>query len=293
MKRAGKGTRVCLGAWGISVGFHALLLGVFAGVRLHSAGAEVAPDSAAFVSLDQVRRVIEAEPVTAKPKLRPIVFESPRPELPESERAPDAADLPQTESPAWVLSDELIRSSVNFFGSRSRAERICFVVDCSASMFGRMGLVRRQLREAVEKLNPDQFFSVLFYLDGQTLVESGSGFLQRASAVSKQKALELIESVLPKGQTEPLGALRKAMGLRTPGGQAPDVIYFLTDGFELDASGAVLFAGQVEKMRKELAPRTAIHTIGFWMEPEDRLILEMLASESGGRFISVESGQDG
>ena len=45
---------------------------------------------------------------------------------------------------------------------------------------------------------------------------------------------------------------------------------------------------QIEKTRKELAPRAVIHTIGFWTEQADRWILETIASQSGGIFISVE-----
>lgn len=292
MRKPNRGTSMKTWAWMVSFGIHAILLGAFAFVRLHAAVSHPPADSAAFVSVEPASRVIRAETIAPKPKLRPIVSERPRVDLPSSSKPKPPADIPLHDSVPAVLSEDLISPSLDFFGNRSAAKRICFVVDCSGSMFGRMGLVREQLIKTVDKLAPDQFFSILFFQEGDTHLESGSGFLQRATGSSKQKALDLIHSVLPSGKTEALGALRRAMELRTPGGEGPEVIYFLTDGFELEESGAVLFVRQVEKMRKELAPGTMIHTIGLWTEQKDRWILETLASESGGSFISRESGQE-
>lgn len=292
MRKLNSGTWTSLGAWSVSLGIHAVLLSVFSGVRLQSAVSQTHADSAAYLAMEQVSRVIQAEPITPKPKLRPILSEKVRVDFTPGSKPEPPIEIPLCGSVPSILSDDLISPSVDFFGNRSAARRICFVVDCSGSMFGRMGLVRQQLTRAIDKLAPDQFFSILFFQEGDTILESGSGILQRATTVSKQKALDLIVTVLPSGKTEVLGALRKAMELRTPGGEGPELIYFLTDGFDLEESGAVLFVRHVEKMRKELAPQTAIHTIGFWTDQKDRWILEVLATESGGIFISVESGQE-
>jgi hypothetical protein len=78
------------------------------------------------------------------------------------------------------------------------------------------------------------------------------------------------------------------MSLRTPAGQAPDLIYFLTDGFDLDSEGASDFLEQADAMRKHMAPQAVLHTIGFWTAPADCQILQELADRSGGTFTSVE-----
>lgn len=281
-----------LWAWMISLGLHGILLGGFALVRVPSGISEVRVDRGAIVSLEAVCRVIESEPIAPKPTLRPILSENPR-STPSSDSAPPVpTDIPVSSPDAVTFSEDLIGASANFFGSRLAADRICFVTDCSGSMFGRMGLVRDQLTRTIKTLSANQFFSVLFFREGQMILESGSGSLQRASASSRQKAIRLIESVRPGGRTEALSALQRAMELRTPGGEKVELIYFLTDGFDLDEAGAVFFLHQAETLRKKLAPEVIINTIGFWTEPEDRRILEVLAVQTGGIFISVESGAE-
>jgi hypothetical protein len=291
MGRANNATSSGVWAWVISLGLHGILLGGFAVVRVPTAVREVPEGRGAVVSLEVVSRVIGTEPITPKPTLRPILSESPRADLSASPMPQVPTDLPGSPQNG-VFSEELTGPSVDFFGGPLAAGRICFVTDCSGSMFGRMGLVRDQLRQAIENLAPNQFFSVLFFREGQTLLESGSGSLVRAGAASKRKAIDLVESIRPGGATAALPALRRAMELQTPGGQKAELIYFLTDGFDLDEAGAVRFLREVLGMRKKLAPYSVIHTIGFWTEPEDRRILETLAAQTGGIFIPVESKEE-
>lgn len=281
-----------LWAWMISLGLHGVLLGGFALMRIPSEISEVRGDRGAVVSLEAVSRVIDSEPIAPKPALRPILSENPRSNPSAVSAPPVPTDIPMSSPDAVTFSEDLIGPSADFFGSRLAADRICFVTDCSGSMFGRMGLVRGQLTRTIGNLSANQFFSVLFFREGQIILESGSGSLQRASASSKQKAIRLIESVRPGGRTEALSALQRAMELRTPGGERVELIYFLTDGFDLDESGAAFFLHQAETLRKKLAPGVIIHTIGFWTEPEDRRILELLAAQTGGTFIPVESGAE-
>jgi hypothetical protein len=291
MGRSNNATLRSVWAWLISLGLHGILLGGFALVRLPTAGRDVREGRGAVVSLEAVRRVIEAEPVVPKPTLRPILSDNAEANLSWRSMPEVPADLPVS-GEAVDLSEELIHPSGTFFGGPLAAERICFVTDCSGSMFGRMGLVRAQLEQAIENLASNQFFSVLFFREGETILESGSGFLVRAGRESKQKALELVESIRPVGPTAALPALRRAMELRTPGGQGAELIYFLTDGFDLDDAGAARFVREVLGMRKKLAPQTVIHTIGFWTDPGDRRILEILAAQTGGIFIPVESVEE-
>jgi len=151
-----------------------------------------------------------------------------------------------------------------------------------------MGLVRRQLIEAVHRLTPDQFFSIVFFGGTGEYFETGAGGLRRASPSAKQEAIRLIEAVRPGGRTDALSALAKAMSLRTTAGQGPDLIYFLTDGFDLDSQGAADFLVQADAMRKHMAPQAVLHTIGFWTATADRQILQQMAERSGGAFTSVD-----
>ena len=72
-----------------------------------------------------------------------------------------------------------------------------------------------------------------------------------------------------------------------PAKRPPELIYFLTDGFDLEASQKNTgFADELEKARRKYAPGTAINTIGFWTQTADIDILKAIAKNSSGTFIN-------
>jgi Mg-chelatase subunit ChlD len=155
-------------------------------------------------------------------------------------------------------------------------------------MFGRFEPVRSQLKDSIERLAADQFFYILFFQDGDRILESGRGVFVRANSAAKKTAIDFIEQIRPSGPTNAVGALRRAMQIRDSIGQGPELIYFLTDGFDLQENGAQGFAEQIETLRKTLAPRAKINTIGFLIEETDLKILQDVAKTSGGQFTRVE-----
>jgi len=279
-----------LGCWAVSAAVHAVCLGSLAFVYAPAGSQPAEAGAGAFSSNQAVGRVLEVEPTAPKPRLKPLRAQRPLPSAVQKGTFAAAAEERAEKGPIvpTTLSEDLIEPAVNFFGARRAAGRICFVVDCSGSMFGRMGLVRRQLIEAVHRLTPDQFFSIVFFGGTGEYFETGAGGLRRASPSAKQEAIRLIVSVRPGGRTDAMSALAKAMALRTPAGQGPDLIYFLTDGFDLDSEGAFDFLEQADAMRKQMAPQAVLHTIGFWTAPVDCQVLQHLADRSGGTFTSVE-----
>jgi hypothetical protein len=155
-------------------------------------------------------------------------------------------------------------------------------------MYGRMYRVKDQLRQSILKLTSGQAFSVIFFMDGQQVVMSGSGRLEQATAAAKSQALNLIASVRPEGTTDALHALEMAMRLQGPDGRGAEAFYFLTDGFDLDAAGSRDFLVAVQGLRRTLAPRAVLHTIAFSPQAQDRLLLETLAESTGGGFVEVD-----
>lgn len=277
-----------LGCWVVSAGVHAACLGSLAFVRGPSGGTLGRAEAGAVVSNAPAGRVLEMEPTGPKPQLKSLTTERIVPYAFDPGTFSDSRTDKMNRTVPSVLSKELVQPVTGFFGARCRAERICFVVDCSGSMFGRMGLVRRELTEAVEQLTADQFFSVLFFGGDGKIYESGQGQIRRALPAAKRQAIGLIETVRPGGQTDALSALTRAMAMRTPDGQGPDVIYFLTDGFDLDNDGTLGLADQVESLRQRLSPQAVIHPIAFWAASGDRLILQNIAQRSGGTLTCVD-----
>jgi hypothetical protein len=285
-----------LWAWFASIVLHLLLLAIFASMDFSGYSGERNSVARLTPGRAQIKKIIESRAVTPKPKIRKIFkhdaasvtkrpldipLKSPTKLLYDTERLGSAdTDL--------VAGSDVWSQGVEFFGQFTDVRKICYVVDASGSMHGRLGLVKQQLKDSIASLRPDQFFYIIFFLQGDKLLESGNGFLTRATPKAKTAANSFIESIRPAGTTDPLNALDRAMRIRDHSGRSCGLIYFLSDGFDLEQAGAETFANRVEKLRQRLAPSVKINTIGFWTQKTDRQILETVAETSGGQFVNVD-----
>jgi hypothetical protein len=287
--------KVCYWALIFSVAAHSVTLAVFTGVKLSGrTEGEVSPQP--VISLQMIERVIAqptpkpkpriepiAEPVVQSESKQPPLVSDPQPSKPAVVDAPSESESPKINTPiADPQPDE-----VEFFGQKSMVRRVCYVVDCSGSMYGRMYQVKDQLKKSILDLNSRQSFSVVFFMEGQTVLTSGGGTLAPATARAKSTALELIESIRPSGSTDAGHALEVAMQLKNASGEGAEAVYFLTDGFDLDSQNSRLFAEKVNRLRNTHACDAVLHTIGFDAQPRDRQMLRRLAQDTGGAFVSI------
>ena len=277
----------------ISLVVHGAALAVFAGVKLSSRADEPAPVRSGL-SMEMIEKAVAQSPPKPKPKVKPIdpliepEKEHPKPLVAE-ESAPVAAVVAPVEAvPTEPLWAEPMTEEVEFFGQRSVAQRVCYVVDCSGSMYGQMHRVKARLKVSIRNLTSQQGFTVLFFTEGRQILMSGSGRLTAATVSAKSEALALIETIRPGGTTDAEHALECAMRLRDSGGNGPDVIYFLTDGFDLDEEGALRFVEKIESHRKLLAPSVVLNTIGCEPRENDRKMLDVLARLTGGGYTEVK-----
>lgn len=285
-------------AWTASIALHLVVLAVFGIVKFAhgDARAEQAPRPIAKVS--RVRKLIRAAPTIPKPKVKRAVksrsAKSAGRLLPAGRilDTPKAApqDLLNLVKPSALQSvfsaapGSISPHSTEFFGSTTDQRKICYLVDCSGSMHGVFGRVREKLAESIQTLQPDQYFYIIFF-GGDTLFEPGDGRLVRATEQAKSAACDFIESVRPAGQTNAMAALQRAVQVRD--GRGPSIIYFLTDGFELTTRDTRSFPQEIADLLSRFAPTTKINTIGFGTQTDDRKMLEIIARQSGGRFILI------
>ncbi len=277
----------------ISITIHAVALGVFTSLKM--SGRFTAPVSAKpSVSMQMIEKVIEQPVSKPKPRVAPVpkIEKEPKAEpkpLVVKEQPPiESIQEPVQEAEVVLAQPEPVANEVEFFGQKSVVGRVCYVVDCSGSMYGQMYRVKQQLKKSIMNLNPQQKFCVLFFMDGRKILMTGSGRLESATVGVKSQAIELIERVHPGGSTDAAHALECAMRLRDRDMVGPEVIYFLTDGFGLEEGGTQLFIEKTEHLRKSLAPSTVLHTIGFWPEPLDQRMLETLARRTGGNYTELQ-----
>lgn len=295
MRRGG----VTFWAWTVSIAVHLIVLLVFGVVKFSQTKAEGRQRAVPMAEISRVKKLIEAAPIIPKPKIkRPAesrfvrriskklatnqILDTVKP----SSR--DLASLAKSSASMSGFSASVanLPIGIEFFGSWVYQRKVCYLVDCSGSMQGVFGRVRKKLKESIANLQQDQYFYIIFF-GGNKLFEFGSGHLLRATARAKSAACDFVDSVRPAGQTNTLAALERAMQIRDSSNASPSVIYFLTDGFELTTEDAQRLPQKVANLLKRFSPATKINTIGFWPQSSDRKMLETIAKQSGGEFILI------
>ncbi len=114
---------------------------------------------------------------------------------------------------------------------RVRANKIAYVVDFSGSIIVAVDDLKRELKRSIGRLKPTQSFSVvIFYSTGggrdeQFRTESFRPQLQAATADIRRKFFTWIDRQAPRGQTEPLAAVKRALS------HEPDVVFLFSDGY--------------------------------------------------------------
>jgi hypothetical protein len=294
--------KICLSAVGASVAIHLTLLGGFVSVHI-SAPAE-SKSTLGAVSVQTMERHIEEPLITPKPEVKteeePVVQEvKPAEEIPQVVQPAVVEEIPvqpQSQPVAVPVKETVpvspaktnVVSGAKFFGQETAAATVCFVVDCSGSMYGRRELIGRQLKECVASLRDTQSFYLIFFMDGDKLLENGDGKAVLASGYAKAKAFTMIDHIHLEGRTNARQALERAMKIRDGIGRPVQLIYFLTDGFDLEECSQQSFCRDIQRLRNRNASSTVIHTIGLWTQPQDEKILQTIAEATGGQFIHVE-----
>ena len=287
--------KVCCWALIFSVAAHSVALAVFAGVKLSGRPDADAP-AKPVISMQMIERAVVEPAPKPKPRIEPIAKDVVQPESkhpplvsePEPAKPVIADTLPEVPVSEPIIPAKSPLDEVEFFGQKSAINRVCYVVDCSGSMYGLMYQVKDQLKKSILNLNSRQSFCVVFFMEGEKIVASGNGELTLATAGAKSTALELIESIRPSGLANPENALEAAMRLKDASGQKAEAIYFLTDGFDLKAASSRAFVKKVDRLRSRYAPGTLLHIIGFSVQPLERQMLRQLAHDTGGAFIEVK-----
>jgi len=295
-----RGGSITLWAWTVSVVVHLIFLTAFGIVKFSRSKAQGEHRPTPTAKVRQIRKLIRAVPIIPKPKVKKASVERfakstdrllPISQILDVARAglqkPVKPGRPAALQSALLLpsSGKLAHKS-KFFGSFTEHRKVCYLVDCSGSMGGVFGRVRKSLKESIEDLQPDQYFYIIFF-GGDKLFEFGGGRLIRATQKARSAAYDFIDSIHPAGQTNAMAALERVVQIRDDGGVSPSTIYFLTDGFELTTENKQRFSQKIANLQKRFAPMTKINTIGFWPQSSDRKMLEAIARQSGGEFVFV------
>lgn len=190
----------------------------------------------------------------------------------------------------------------NFMGIKSKANKILFIIDYSASMKGRDKVMRSELTKAIEKLPAVGSVSVIFFSgptwvageDASALHKNWSGsnnggwkpnegynpvrpkWLPVTPSVKKKLATAVRETPLTFGTVWD-NSFEWAFYMNPK----PDVIYFMTDG-----NANKNFQGI--DLIKQKKGKTKIYTIGYGAPAGAKLPLEEIAAMTGGKSKFVD-----
>ena len=295
---------VAFWAWAVSIAVHLTVLTVFGLFKLSPSNAPGEQPATPTAGISQVKKLIQTALIIPKPKIKSPVKSRPgglvaerlggpaSPHFAVPPSGPSPSDLPKLAKPAGSMRDfspagaMILPAGIEFFGSWTDQRKVCYLVDCSGSMQGIFGRVREELAESIRNLQPDQYFYIIFF-GGDRLFEFGDGRLVRATPQAKSAACDFVDSIQPAGRTNALAALERTVQIRDDSGNSAAVVYFLTDGFELTGEDTHRFGQKIANLLRRFAPTTRINTIGFWPAGQDRQLLETIAKQSGGEFVSV------
>jgi len=278
---------------------HLLLLGVLSFIRFSQINAVSPQKRVPEVFVRCVQQNERRERFFHKPRIKKAAVKSSNDRKYSSEGAKTLLKLPENSSPhlkkqqGRTVSGGFVRAGgpdcgIEVFLDRNHIRKICYVVDCSGSMKGTFSKVKERLAESISALEADQYFYIIFF-GNEILFEFGGGRVVRASRHNKEMASEFINSIEPSGRTNAVSAFRRAVQVRDGDGNCPEVINFLTDGFELETNSKTL-SEQIKQLLERFCPGTVINTIGFWPVESDVKILKTIAKQGGGRFELIEGG---
>ena len=158
-----------------------------------------------------------------------------------------------------------------------QTESVVYLVDRSGSTSDSFSLMQRELIRALDKLEPDQMFNVIWFSEGKA-TELAPRML-KANMANKREAFEAIKRIVPSGQTEPVDAIRRGLGYR------PDVMFMLSDGDFGEENDKVIRLIK-EKNRDK---KTTVNTILFVYDTtgDGQRVLRTIAETNNGTFKHV------
>ncbi|MFP4029383.1 MAG: vWA domain-containing protein [Candidatus Brocadiia bacterium] len=172
--------------------------------------------------------------------------------------------------------------SATFFGAKSRADDVVYLIDFSSSLKGSFGKIQEEMLRSIGRLGEEQRFYIILFAGGRPLAGPGRG-LARVTRQTKTAAAKFLSRVEPSGRTEPIAAIARAFGVLRRGGGRSKLICLLTDGAFPDNA-------RVMRTIKKLNSRETvrINTYLYGNRSAAAGILHRIARETGGKFVRVE-----
>ena len=184
-----------------------------------------------------------------------------------------------SEKRAKELEAYLNPDGVKFVGVSIKGQKIVYVLDATGSMMSSFDDLRRLVKKSVNSLKPEQSFNIVFIND-KNPVPMAMGVVA-ASPENKRKTEEYVDTMAPRGGTEPVSALDKAYSMK------PDAIALFIDPTDIPDRTAMK-----QLITKQGGEKVRLYIIAFEgkADPDVTAFLKNLAKSAGGeyRFITAK-----
>jgi hypothetical protein len=174
-------------------------------------------------------------------------------------------------------------AKTSVFGVEGEGHKFVYVFDRSASMSEPQGrplaAAKYELASSLRSLDKTHQFLIIFFNHEEPRVFNPTGQRGRlvfADEPNREAARRFIERIQADGGTKPEPALVAAVKTR------PDVIFFLTDGEDLDYA-------MIERITRINQSGASIHCIEFASGASQNRLLAQLASMNGGKHVRINT----
>lgn len=175
-------------------------------------------------------------------------------------------------------SEQAKREAATMIGLKGDLKGVVFVFDTSGSMVqgGRFPEYQELLKRWVLNLSFERFNIIRFSTDVEAWREPG---LFEATAANRRDAAQFIDGFTPAGDTNTLGALRKAFDLSEGN---LDTIVLFSDGAPIQKTEDIL-----QYLRERNTQGVVINTvaIGRYFQERYGVFLQQVAQQHNGMFI--------
>lgn len=191
-----------------------------------------------------------------------------------------------------------------FFGSKRRGRNVVFCIDYSGSMESdvetggtRIQALRNELEKSINALPENMNVTVIFFSTTAWTIDTkgpeqhqkgwgGNGKVPNVPWYPSTKRLkgvvvDAVKSMPAKGGTNWYPPLRMAFAMQP----RPNIVYLLSDGQPTDAE---LVLGEMDEINPDGVP---IDTIAFELPGTPAGQLQLIAEETGGKFVMIHKGK--
>jgi Mg-chelatase subunit ChlD len=200
-----------------------------------------------------------------------------------------AQENPDPSSAATANSaqrERLRLSPSKYYGIDIHAQRLLFVIDCSASMrtpsgeSTRLAQAKQELATAIRGLDERCEFGILVF---RLHVGSWQDQLVVATEENRRQAIDFVNELPAAGETNTHGALRDALEFD----DQLEAVFLLTDGEptrgQLTQPAAIL----ADILRRNQTRHITINSVALAVDPRMQRFLRKLTEPSGGEFRIV------